>query len=624
MPHTLSAFASLIACAAAPLVAASTSVEVAPDTRLSIGGVSDFEREKYITIHATPAEPDISDEQIRYIEDVLEVSYGRDGGIQTGTLRNTPADPNNPDMPDVEYLKTQGAQQVADWAARQPRFKPESMREVVLCTHPEYMTGLPGNESAEFGPRTPEAAAEFVAQFLKNYYTDETRPKYYEVFNEPFIKARKLDTTAEVMSEQHNVVARRIKELTPDVMVGGYSAAWMELEARDFEHWEGWMKMFMDVAGDEMDFISYHLYDGVNVEGTHAIRTGSNVQAVMDMIDTYSYLKWGYAKPVMITEYGRIIKEETDKPWPDRLRREGPVIRSFMGMLMTYMEHPDRVLKAVPFILGVGSWTYNVQGGMHSSEDAPSDFLLYRRAGDNYVLTELALFYEFWKGVHGERRLVEIDNPDIRAHYFADGLRHTLVLHNFDDAPQEVSLTGFDDLDIAKVTNRSLQVHGEIPTLDEQALFGLPETMTLEPGETVALLLDLKRATDADQTLTRSRHYPTDYLHEIKAGEPVTVSFEDVPGGVGDGLLRVAIGRDQSLSLQPTVSVNGQAIDVPDNWKGGLQRGRGMFYGVIEVPVPGELLEGDVDVTLEFPDAGGRVATVVLQRDLLGDGSTDG
>ncbi|MEO0587153.1 MAG: glycosyl hydrolase [Planctomycetota bacterium] len=593
------------------------AVEVAPTTRLSIGGVSDFEREKYITIHATPAEWDLSDEHIRYIEDVLEVSYGRNGGLQTGVLKKTPADPNNPDMPDVDYLKVEGAQMIERWAADQPRFKPESMREVVLCTHPEYMTGLPGNEFAEFGPRSPEAAAEFVAQFLKHFYTDETRPKYYEVFNEPFIKARKLGTSAEVMSEQHNVVARRIKELTPDVLVGGYSAAWMELEARDFAHWEGWMKMFMDVAGDEMDFISYHLYDGVNVEGTPAVRTGSNTQAVMDMIDTYSHLKWGYAKPVLITEYGQIIKPKDNKTWPNRLRREGPIIRSFMGMLMTYMEHPDRLLKTVPFILGVGTWTYSNTGGMASTEEAPSDFLLYRKAGDNYILTELALFYRFWAGVHGERRLITTGDPDIRGHYFADGLRHTLVLHNYDDEPQDIHPAGFDDLSIAKVTRRSLQVHGEIPTLDEQALFGLPESMTLQPGETVALLLDLRHVADAEQTLTRSRVYPTDYLATIEANKPITVSFKDVAAGEGDGLLRVAIGRDQALSLRPTVRVNGEQVDVPDDWAGGQQRGRGMFYGVIEVPAPGRLLEGDVDVTIEFPDAGGRVATVVLQLDRL-------
>ncbi|MEM1208819.1 MAG: glycosyl hydrolase [Planctomycetota bacterium] len=598
---------------------ADVAVQVSPTTRLSIGGVTDFEREKYITIHATPAEWDLSDEQIRYIEDVLEVSYGRNGGLQTGVLKKTPADPNDPDMPDVEYLKAEGAAMIERWAADQPRFKPESMREVVLCTHPEYMVGLEDNDFAEFGPRSPEAAAEFVAQFLKHYYTDETRPKYYEVFNEPFIKAKKLNTNVDVISEQHNITARRIKELTPDVLVGGYSAAWMELEARDFAHWNGWMKNFMDIAGDEMDFISYHLYDGVNVEGTPAVRTGSNTQAVMDMIDTYSHLKWGYAKPVLITEYGQIIKPKDNKNWPDRLRREGPIIRSFMGMLMTYMEHPDRLLKTVPFILGVGTWTYSNTGGMASTEEAPSDFLLYRRAGDNYVLTELALFYRFWAGVNGERRLIGADDPDIRGHYFADGLRHTLVLHNYDDESQAIDLAGFDGLDIAKVTRRSLQVHGEIPTLNEQALFGLPESMTLQPGETVALLLDLRHATDAERTLTRSRIYPTDYLAPIEAGEPIQVSFEDVPGGVGDGLLRVAIGRDQALSLRPKIHVNSRPVDVPDDWAGGLQRGRGMFYGVIEVPVPGRLLQGDVDVTIEFPDAGGRVATVVLQLDRVED-----
>ena len=54
--------------------------------------------------------------------------------------------------------------------------------------------------------------------------------------------------------------------------------------------------MFMDVAGANMDFFSFHIYDGVNVKGTPRNRTGGNPEAIIDLIDTYSHIQFGAAK----------------------------------------------------------------------------------------------------------------------------------------------------------------------------------------------------------------------------------------------------------------------------------------------------------------------------------------
>ena len=55
-----------------------------------------------------------------------------------------------------------------------------------------------------------------------------------------------------------------------------------------------------------MDAISYHLYDGINQVGQDNKRSGSNVLAIMDLIESYSYSNWGFIKPHAITEYGGI------------------------------------------------------------------------------------------------------------------------------------------------------------------------------------------------------------------------------------------------------------------------------------------------------------------------------
>ena len=51
------------------------------------------------------------------------------------------------------------------------------------------------------------------------------------------------------------------------------------------------MKMFIDRAGAYMDGFSVHLYDGINVTGTDTKRSGSNSEAVLDMVEAYSYIK---------------------------------------------------------------------------------------------------------------------------------------------------------------------------------------------------------------------------------------------------------------------------------------------------------------------------------------------
>ena len=67
------------------------------------------------------------------------------------------------------------------------------------------------------------------------------------------------------------------------------------------------MKMFIDNAGDNIDAFSTHLYDGVNIIGDDNLRTGSNSQAILDIIETYSHSKWDLVKPHAITEYGTIV-----------------------------------------------------------------------------------------------------------------------------------------------------------------------------------------------------------------------------------------------------------------------------------------------------------------------------
>ena len=125
----------------------------------------------------------------------------------------------------------------------------------------------------------------------------------------------------------------------------GYGAAWPSFELKDFNNWKTNMGLFLDIAGDEMDAISYHLYDGVNQTGQNNKRSGSNNEAIMDLIETYSFSRWGFIKPHAITEYGGIAKNEFS------LIQNMQSIRSQNAMIFGLLDREDRLEISILLLL---------------------------------------------------------------------------------------------------------------------------------------------------------------------------------------------------------------------------------------------------------------------------------
>lgn len=585
-------------------------IKLDPAVVRNIGGVTEFNRDQFITVHEAFGSIDMNEDDLHYLEDVLDARYGRDGGFISWLASEVSADPKNPDMPDIKVLKEKLKEYRKEYDGR--RMTPKNMKAVVLCTHPDLMHGMSKNTFTEWGPRTYEGAAEFTAQLLKNGFSDEERPQFLEVFNEPFVKAKKIGTTVEAMSEQHNVVAKRVKELNPDVMVGGYSAAWVEVEQNNFNHWNSWQKTFMDIAGENMDFWSYHIYDGVNVMGTPRNRTGSNSEAIMDLIDTYSHMKFGVAKPLMITEYGK-IPEGNMNSLPYSAERSAGMLYSAMGQLMTFMDHPDRLMRVIPFFLGKATWTYGMKNEHVPGSANP--YLLWRMLADgSFVETDLTLFYQFFKGVEGEWRRSLSSNPDVRVHLLADGKRLNVLVMNLDRESKDIRLSGLSDLKAESVTYRNLTVNGTKPILGQRSMDKIPASLELEFGEAALLMIDLIQAVKPKGDIYEYRMYATDYLKDIEAGKPVEFKFTNVPTGKGTAVLRLSPGRELGKQVLPdSVKFNGKELQVPSNWAGDDQAGRKNFFGMIEVPVSMETVRGINQVKVVYPDSGGKVACAVLQ-----------
>ena len=70
----------------------------------------------------------------------------------------------------------------------------------------------------------------------------------------------------------------------------------------------------------------------------------------MDMIESYSFNRWGYVKPHAITEYGGIEKNEFS------LIRNMQSIRSQNAMIFGLLDRQDRLEISIPFTTDNATW----------------------------------------------------------------------------------------------------------------------------------------------------------------------------------------------------------------------------------------------------------------------------
>jgi len=256
-----------------------------------------------------------------------------------------------------------------------------------------------------------------------------------------------------------------------NMKVIGYSSAWPSMERWNFSHWETRMKMFMDVAGADMDGFATHLYDGVNVTGQNNRRSGSNSEAILDLIETYSYSKWGIVKPHAITEYGGI-----ERGFPSTYNDLGwaQSVRSMNSMMFNLLERENDMLISIPFITDKSRWHLTA-----ANDYQPYGATLFRpvNAGSAdarngpFVYTWRVNFYELWKDVVGTRGYTASSDPDIQTQLFVDGSTAYLAVNNLADEPQTVGLdmlSSGDGLTSVQVRTLEVPIDSGEPTYVEQ------------------------------------------------------------------------------------------------------------------------------------------------------------
>ncbi|QVY66612.1 T9SS type A sorting domain-containing protein [Polaribacter sp. Q13] len=482
------------------------------------------------------------------------------------------------------------------------------------------------DDSKDYSIEDVSVFSKNVANYVANSYKKDWAlvPEFIEPFNEPMVHA--VDYYPEgkdgkyITSKIDNVITKMcqyLKDLgqsihaVPELQnmkVVGYASAYPEFENNDFDLWNKRFKKFIDIAGNDVDVFSVHLYDGSGLNNSGGRRSGANSEAILDLIETYSSIKLQTVKPIAVTEYGRLVANQPGFPSVSNYEpiTNSQAVRSQMHLVMNFIERGNDMLVAIPF---------NVNTRNRNSQYSKSSVWIKDENG-KVELTQRKLFYEIWKDVKGKRVFTKSNNLDVQTQAFVDDNKVHVVLNNLNDAVQTVDLNllnkeGLQNVDIKRV-NIFLD---KLPEITETSQNTAPETLSLNYGETVVLTYKFNSVIAFNNTIDSKKYYATEYLKTINANTNNTFTFNNVATGNGLATLRLSIGRAHNLSLKPTLFINGNEINTDgDIIRGYNQSTRKQFFGTLEIPVEiGQLKQGTNTLTVKFADNGGRISSAILQ-----------
>lgn len=489
--------------------------------QLYVGDNTALDRNKFFNIHSSPGEPGASEQDMLYIKNELNAQYGR---VFWGPMALS----GSANYPDTEQAMLDGAQSISN--AKAGAYYEFGTNRIVATEHPK---------SVIVADNDPVEGARWAADYFEYYFEEERRPLFYEPMNEPFVHASDFvdgpwDPVANEAMQRHMAtwfaeIGKAFDQRGLSTNVIGFSSAWPSFELSDFSHWQSRQKMFMDVAGDHMDGFSFHLYDGVNVAGQDNLRSGSNAEAIIDMIEAYSYIKWGEVKDHAITEYGGIID---GYPVEYSAAKSAQELRSYNHILFSLLEREDRVLTSTPFITGISKWFYDANNFNPYSASVlrPDPDKITSNKVNGYLPTEKAYFYHLWSDVKGNRVAIDTLDPDLAVQAFNYGNKLYVALNNYEDNSKEVDFRFIDHGNsVSQVRAKRLDVpYDQGANYTDQVLASAPSTITMAAHETIVLEYVFAQQISPDSIVRKSSYYTQTYLQPIIENTELSFVFNDI------------------------------------------------------------------------------------------------
>ncbi len=608
-------------------------VDVNLDVKHSVGGIDAFDRAKFVTIHAdmTENEWDGDNEVNDLRNDFLngyDVYMGRNTGGITWYLNNQiTEDPSRTGFADPSSVTTVGQNIKSNYASKTNYHSYESRNDQVICAqlHPFWPNGQLTNKNWALSQTDTQtepfgtATGEYMGRYIRDAFgiggtTGQVKPLFAEVINEP------LWHLVDYGSEQpekvfrfHNAVAEEIKKYNEGILVGGYCAAFPDVEKNNFTEWNQRWKLFMDIAGENMDFWSIHLYDFPALGGKQLYRKGAQMEAMFDLMEQYSYLQFGKAKPFLISEFGAQM-HDYNKIWSPY--RDWLHIKSCNSMMMQFMDRPNLISKTINFLIVKAEWGYDASTGtvynhrLMRKKNEPASYT------GQWVYTDMVKLYQLWSDVNGTRVDVKDNHADILTDAYVTGTKAFLVVNNLDLVKTfriNPDLLGAADNPVS-LKVKHLYLSGNSPVLTSEEFTNIPSFIEIKPEGTLVLEYTFANQLTVDDTSSEVKYYAQEYLQPVIANQPIQFTINNIDKGTwGEAMLRIGIGRSLGANRKPTVTFNGIPISVPSNYMGDEQSQRASFFGMLQVEIPYEQVQTNNTITVTFPDQGGYVSSVSIQ-----------
>lgn len=590
---------------------ASVTVTLDPATRRSIGStaataISTFDRTKWIGGHWSLGANGWSDDEIALFGASGYRTHPGRAFVVSGLMSQLVEDPARPGFVDAAAL-------VEHCTAHPPVVRwPVADLNFVCSSKPNNFynnscSGPGGKRSKGFVPGSHAATAEFFALYYAHCMAPTPKPyALFEVANECNVKTgkEKCDTTWGEMVALHVAVAdalhaahadadadahadadadARASSPLPKPLVCGPTAAFPEYQLEDFKDWRvnGTFYEFVQTAGGAVDCLSIHFYTSARSDPTDpnpfsknmSWRSGGNMLASLDLqeVATATLRSAGFSGgiqtalaplPLLVSEYGvsfkapKVIYDTAHDWW---------ILRGVNGKLMHFLDRPDRILRALPFITGKAVWDV-ASFADNSSHSYP--FVLWRNVTSHapphapvWLPTHLSKFFEVWQDVWGDRFVASSSDANVQVQAFASapptGVSGSsaasstmfVVLHNLRPyAGEEMTVAlqwpaAFRRAAASATSSSSGKISRAVAALkasvrrlrwDDAAMApsvtneplgsdALPGSITLQPGELAVLTVDVS-ATEAARLLLNSTVIETTLYSDRGLFTPLALS----------------------------------------------------------------------------------------------------
>ncbi|WP_305768167.1 beta-agarase [Candidatus Epulonipiscium viviparus] len=472
-------------------------------------------------------------------------------------------------------------------------------------------------EGKDLGRGTPdpehfEAAAELAAAYVvaTNRVLDGRGPKYIEVKNESTLTSEwSHHTNSEpgygwkVLADFHNIMADTIHEWSPETLVGGASAAFMNIDGNNFASAKEHLN-FLDQTKDHLDYYSYHFYESKNLvlndpdsaENYGGYLTG-RLDADLDLIYNHMLLT-DNVKPILITETGTLHSGPTDPDYWIKLKNHN-------SYMIRYMNHADKLDMVTQFILPAIWW----------NKGTPETLWQYGPDGkliptQEEGLTKMKYFLEIWDEYSGELLPISTNalDSEIYAHSVQEGNVVYVAMTNMNPQRAYVDINlELDDEKIDKIERTTMYLDmGELHFVDNEPIDSL-DNIFMHVEETSIIKITLNQNPNITETINKNTYYGDKTLQPT--GVPAVFNINASTDGVESSILRVAFGKTNGFSTPLNVSINGYSLAEVDL---SYSDKPGNFFDYVEFELPAGVLKDQNEISVSINETGGHVSTVSI------------